>query len=75
MVIQCEPFFLHFLSTRVAMDGDKGYVWCVGVVVVLCPAPCTPLIDKQSGELSRISWAYSPKVVSSNEIARLAIIT
>ena len=31
--------------------------------------------EKQSGEQSHISWAYSPKVVRTNEIARSVIIT
>ena len=31
--------------------------------------------EKRSGEWSRISWAYSPKVVMTNEIARSGIIT
>ena len=31
--------------------------------------------EKRSGEQSRISWAYSPKVVMTNEIARSGIIT
>ena len=32
-----------------------------------------PPSEKQSGEQSRISWAHSPKVVRTNEIARLLI--
>ena len=35
----------------------------------------TPPGEKRSGEQSRISWAYSPKVVRTNEIARSVIIT
>ena len=31
--------------------------------------------EKRSGERSRISWAYIPEVVMTNEIARLVIIT
>ena len=32
-------------------------------------------MEKRSGERSLISWAYYPKVVMTNEIARLVIIT
>ena len=31
--------------------------------------------EKQSGERSRISWVYYPKVVRTNEIERSVIIT
>ena len=39
----------------------------------LVPSLRTPPGEKWSGE--RISWADSPKVVGTNEIARLVIIT
>ena len=39
------------------------------------PRPHAPPGEKRSGERSRISWAYYPKVVMTNEIARLVIIT
>ena len=41
----------------------------------LMPCPCMPPGDKRSGEQSRISWAYYPKRVMTNENARLVIIT
>ena len=41
----------------------------------LVPLLHVPPSKKRSGEQSRISWAYSPKVVKTNEIARLVIIT
>ena len=41
----------------------------------LVPCPRAPPGEKQSGERSRNSWAYSPKVVMTNEIARSVIIT
>ena len=41
----------------------------------LVPRPRTPPGGKRSGEQSRISWAYYPKGVIINEIARLVIIT
>ena len=41
----------------------------------LVPRPCAPPGEKRSGEQSRISWAYYPKQVMTNEIARLVIIT
>ena len=36
---------------------------------------CLPEGNSLHGERSRISWAYSPKVIRTNEIARLVIIT
>ena len=41
----------------------------------LVPRPRAPPGEKWSGERSRISWAYYPKRVMTNEIARLVIIT
>ena len=41
----------------------------------LVPRPHTPPGKKRSGEQSRISWAYYPNVVMTNEIARSVIIT
>ena len=50
----------------------------------LCPAlaghslvtsPRAPPGEKWSGEGSRISWAYYPKAVRTNQIARSVIIT
>ena len=37
-------------------------------------SPCAPPGEKPSGEQSRISWAYYPKAVRTNEIARSVII-
>ena len=37
----------------------------------LVPSPYVPPSEKRSGEQSRIYWAYYPKVVRTNEIARL----
>ena len=39
------------------------------------PVCVHPPAEKRSGEQSQISWAYSPKLVKTNEIARLLIIT
>ena len=36
------------------------------------PSVCTPPGKKWSGEQQQISWAYSQKVVSTNEIVTLA---
>ena len=47
----------------------------VCLTLVSCPARMRPLGRKRSGERSRIPWAYSPKVVRTNEIARSVIIT
>ena len=41
----------------------------------LVPSPHVPPGEKRSGEQSQISWAYYPKVVRTNEIARSVIIT
>ena len=41
----------------------------------LVPRPRAPSGEKRSGERSRIPWAYYPKRVMTNEIARLVIIT
>ena len=41
----------------------------------LVPRPRAPPGEKRSGERSRISWAYYPKRVITNEIARSVIIT
>ena len=39
----------------------------------LVPSSHTPPGEKRSGEQSRISWAYSPKVVGTNEIVALPL--
>ena len=39
------------------------------------PCPRTPPGEKRSGERSRVPWAYYPKRVMTNEIARSVIIT
>ena len=41
----------------------------------LVTSPQVPPGKKQSGEQSQISWAYYPRVVRTNEIARSVIIT
>ena len=41
----------------------------------LVPHPRVPPGEKRSGERSRIPWAYYPKRVMTNEIARSVIIT
>ena len=44
-------------------------------VLNLVSTPRMPSGEKRSGEQSWISWAYSPKVVRTNKIARSVIIT
>ena len=44
-------------------------------VLSLVPSPRVPPGKKRSGERSRIPWAYSQKVVRTNEIVRSVIIT
>ena len=41
----------------------------------LVPRPRAPPGEKRSGERSQIPWAYYPKRVMTNEIARSVIIT
>ena len=53
---------------------QDGSQCSVNLNIVLCPA-CAPPGEKWSGELSQISWAYSQKVVRTNEISRSVIIT
>ena len=43
--------------------------------ISLVPSLHMALSEKQSGEQSQISWAYYLKVVRTNEITRLVIIT
>ena len=43
-------------------------------LLVSMPSLCVPPGEKRSGERSRISRAYSQKVVRTNEIVRLLII-
>ena len=45
------------------------------VDISLVPRPHTPPGEKRSGERSRIPWAYYPKRVMTNEIARSVFIT
>ena len=43
--------------------------------LIVCPALFAPLGEKLSGEQNQISWAFFRKVVRTNEIVRLAIIS
>ena len=45
------------------------------VEISLVPRLRAPLGEKRSGERGRISWAYYPKRVMTNEIARSVIMT
>ena len=69
------------LNARTFLTQKKGYAKnfrsTVPVLTIpgLMPSPYVPPGEKRSGEQSRISWAYSQKVVRTNEIARLLIIT
>ena len=40
----------------------------------LLPRPHVPPGEKWSGEQSRVSWAYYPNIVMTNEIVRSVII-
>ena len=47
-----------------------------GYRISLMPSPhAAPTGEKRSGEQSRISWAYSLKVVRTNEVVKSVIIT
>ena len=53
----------------------EGLVNWAGWKCSLVSRPRAPPGEKRSGERSRISWAYYPKRVMTNEIARSVIIT
>ena len=56
---------------QVSADIVPSFGWSPSLV----PRPRAPPGEKRSGERSRIPWAYYPKRVMTNEIARLVIIT
>ena len=74
-------------SSKSLLDIGIKYSYCISfffapssllfclTVSSLMPRPRAPPSEKRSGEQSQISWAYYPKQVMTNEIARLAIIT
>ena len=64
-----------FCTQAVGYRGRK--LWARGFrgLSSLVPCPHVPPGEKQSGEQSRISWAYYLNVVMTNEIARSVIIT
>ena len=53
---------------------DVSIVVELGLLPSLVLTPHGPPGEKQSGEQSQISWAYSPKRRKTNEIARSLII-
>ena len=75
---------LHFCAMHVGVHGVNYHACnvcyicttksCSLVLHNLMLSPWAPPSEKQSGEWSWISWAYSPKVVRTNEITRLVII-
>ena len=58
-----------------AVKSGKFIIASCQWLISLVPRPRVPPGEKRSGERSRISWAYYPKWVMTNEIARLVIIT
>ena len=74
---QITPGVLSFtaLLCAYAERGDMASINRVGPAASLVPRPRTPPGEKRSGERSRIPWAYYPKRVMTNEIARSVIIT
>ena len=63
---------LNRMKWKPIQDGSQC---SVNLNTVLCPAHTTPPGEKWSGQLCQISWAYSGKVVRTNKISRLVIIT
>ena len=59
--------------TYLASGPSSGVSWYIECSLV--PRPRVPPGEKRSGERSQIPWAYYPKRVMTNEIARLVIIT
>ena len=59
------------ISTPVASHTNS----CIQSLQSLFESCVQPTCASQSGEQSRISWAYYPKAVKTNEIARSVIIT
>ena len=62
------PFVIHHLYRERKLPEGRGKP-------SLVPCLRAPPSEKRSGERSRISWAYYPKRVMTNEIARSVIIT
>ena len=62
---------IQFLPKKIAV----AYRCLLRMLFSLVPSPCAPPGEKQSGEQSQIFLAYSPKVVVTNDIAKLVIIT
>ena len=67
--------FEGFKNWEAALIGPVYVYWHIIEQSSLVTSLCAPPGEKQFGELSRISWAYYPKAVSTNEIARSVIIT
>ena len=61
----------NFIGNREPVDKKRD---CRLVKPSLVPRPRAPPGEKRSGERSQISWAYYPKRVITNEIARSVII-
>ena len=73
LLVEANSFhLLHFLLR----EGHHKLDCRIGVIPPsLVSSPRAPPGEKQSGEQSRISWAYYTKAVRTNEIARSVIIT
>ena len=56
-------------SKIIVVNGDIA-TKKIGTDPSLVTSPRAPPGEKRSGEPSRISWAYYPKAVRTNEIAR-----
>ena len=68
------------MTTRYMKSMAAGCTLSIGCVIcmswhILVSSHCVSPGEKQSGERSRISWAYSSKVVRTNEIMRSVIVT
>ena len=66
----CEGYMCEVCVCVCVCEGHSKGVYNGSCMCSLVPQLHVPPSKKRSGERSRISWAYSPKVVKTNEIAR-----
>ena len=69
-VCVCEGYMCEVCVCVCVCEGHSKGVYNGSCMCSLVPQLHVPPSKKRSGERSRISWAYSPKVVKTNEIAR-----
>ena len=69
ILTQAASYFTH--THTFLLKADLRVLQCIS----LMPSLCVPPGKKRSGEQSQTLWAYFPKVVRTNEIARWIIIS